>query len=292
MIDYLTMLDYITIDKKDFSPLRWTKIRNENNEYYWHRYNSVDIRYYPNKAIFLIKGKISTLFSDSQVKNVDDIFGVDTEKFIDSVNSKLRTLCETDSIDIRTFKVVRIDYCFNVKTPYVTEYLKFMSDAFQHKNKGRRIDFTHDRGLSGSLYIKPSGEYNNNQKKSYCLNFYDKTDWIRNQEEKKIYISDEDKALADDVFRLEVQCYSDKIKRICEKYKIDNSFGNLCNISIAYGTICDVYKMIFGGDENCSYVQYEETKYLDYIYNPFSIWCACIYIKYFIWWKLYVPNAR
>lgn len=260
MIDYLTILDYIKIDKKCFSPLRWTKIHNEKLEYYWHRCNSVDIRYYPCKSLLLIKGKISTLFSASQVKNVDDIFGVDTDEFIDSVNNKLRTLCETETIDVRTFKVVRIDYCFNVKTSYVTEYLKFMSDAFQHRNKGTRTDFTQDNGLSGSLYIKPSGEYNKNQKKSYCLNFYDKTDWIRNQEEKRIHISASDKELAKDVFRLEVQCYSDKIKKICKKYKIGNCFRNLCSISLAYSTICDVYKMIFGGDENCSYVKYEETK--------------------------------
>lgn len=265
MIDYLTILsDNIKIDEKNFSPLRWRKITNKHNKYYLHRCNSVDIRYYPNKTMVLIKGKISTLFLDSQVKNVDDIFRADTERFIDSVNERLRILFETDIINIRTFKVVRIDYCYNVKTPYVTEYLEFMSAAFQHKNKGRRTDFTYERGLSGSLYIKPTGEYQKNQKKSYCLNFYDKTDWIRNQEEKRIYISEEDKKLAADVFRLEVQCYSDKIKRICEKHKIDNSFGNLCNISLAYNTICEVYKTLFGGDENCFYVKYEETKIIKF----------------------------
>ena len=73
-------------------------------------------------------------------------------------------------------------------------------------------------------------------------------------------MSEEDKERAIDVFRLEVQCYSDKIKKICEKHKVDNCFANFCDISLAYNTICEVYTMIFGGDINCSYVQYSETK--------------------------------
>lgn len=264
MIDYLALYDYIKIDERKLSVLRWTKIENKYNEYYIHTHNTIAIKYYPRKAIILVRGKISNLFSDSQVQNVDDLFGAETERFIDAVNDKLRMLFETDTIDVRTFKATRIDYCFNVKTPYVTEYLNFMSAAFQHRNKGRRTDFTHDRDLSGSLYIKPTGEYKRNQKKSYCLNFYDKTDWIRNQEKKRIPISDKDKELAADVFRLEVQCYSDKIKRICEKHNFNNRFVNFCDISLAYNIICEVYTMIFGGDTNCSYVQYEETKSISF----------------------------
>ena len=260
MIDYLTLQGQLKLNKKNLSPMRWEKRQSEYSEYYLYKYNGVNIKYYPNKESLWIVGKISQLFSDSQVLNIDDIFGADIERFIDSTNKKLRILINIDTIDIRTFKVVRIDYCFNVKTPYVTEYLEFMSAAFQHKNKGRRTDFTYDRGLSGSLYIKPTNEYNKNLKKTYCLNFYDKSDWIQNKEKEKIYISPEDKELVTNILRLEVQCYSDKIKQICKKHKITNHFENFCDLAIAYNIICEVYKTLFGGDENCSYVRYEETK--------------------------------
>lgn len=261
MIDYVALVsDEIEIDERKLSKMKWTHIQGKFGEYYMHSFNTVEVKYIPNESKIVIRGKISQLFSDSQVLNVDDIFGANIERFIDAVNEKLRMLFDNDIIDIRSFRVTRIDYCFNVKTPYVSEYLEFMSAAFQHRNKGRRTDFTHERDLSGSLYIKPTGEYTNNLKKSYCLNFYDKSDWIRNQEEKNIHISDEDKERASDVFRLEIQCYSGKIKRMCEKHKIDNCFANFCDISLAYSTICEVYMMIFGGDSNCFYVQYTETK--------------------------------
>ena len=266
MIDYLKIQTFIKANIKNLSStILWKNIKDDyGNNFYSHKRNSVEIRYYPGASKLVVEGKISQLFSDSQVLNVDDLFGANTERFIDAVNEVLRRLFDIETIDVRSFKVIRIDYCFNVKTPYISEYLEFMSAAFQHRNKGRRTDFTYERGLSGSLYIKPTGEYKNNQRKGYCLNFYDKSDWIANQQNKRIYISEEDKERAIDVFRLEVQCYSDKIKRICEKYKIDNCFANFCDISLAYNTICEVYTMIFGGDTNCSYVQYAETKSIEF----------------------------
>lgn len=260
MIDYISTYKEVQIDEKQFSPSKWIRISSKYGYCYFHNKNSVDIKYYPLSQKIWISGKISTLFSNSQVTNVDDIFGANIKKFIDSVNKFLQKLFDITTIDIRDFKVARIDYCFNVKTPYVTQYLEFLRKAFQHKSKGSRTDFTYDRNLSGSVYIKPTSEYNNNQKKSYCLNFYDKKDWIYHQKEKNIYVSPNDEELATDVFRLEVQCYSNKVKGICKKYHMDNTFGNLCDISVAYNTICEVYKNLFGGDENCSYVQYGETK--------------------------------
>ena len=259
MIDYISAYTHLDIDKR-FSPLRWINIKTKYNEHYIRSYNTFNIKYYPNTQRLILDGKISNLFSASQVQNVDDIFGSDTEKFISQVNEKLNKLFEKTKIDIRNFIVARIDYCYNVKTPYVSEYLDFLTAAFQHRNTERRINFTDDRNLSGSVYIKPNQEYQKNEKKSYCLNFYDKTNWISNQEAKKIYISEEDKELAENVLRLEVQCYSDEIKRICKKNKIENNFGNLCNINLAYNTICAVYKRLFGGEETCAFIKYEETK--------------------------------
>ena len=89
MIDYLTLLDYIEIDERKLSALRWTKIINEYGEYYVHRKNTIEIKYYPSTTKIKIEGKISNLFSDSQVQNVDDLFGADTERFIEAVNDKL-----------------------------------------------------------------------------------------------------------------------------------------------------------------------------------------------------------
>ena len=82
----------------------------------------------------------------------------------------------------------------------------------------------------------------------------------KNKEAENIHISNSDKILAVDVFRLEVQCYSNKVKSICKKHGFSNNFENFCSLDIAYDTICEVYKNLFGGDEKCNYVQYEETK--------------------------------
>ena len=53
------------------------------------------------------------------------------DEFLDAVNDRLNDLFMEPVIDLREFVVTRIDYCFNVETPYVQDYLAFLGRAFQ-----------------------------------------------------------------------------------------------------------------------------------------------------------------
>ena len=51
---------------------------------------------------------------------MDDIYGNNPEAFIAALNARLSFLLPKAGIDIRDFEVKRIDYCFNIRTAYVS----------------------------------------------------------------------------------------------------------------------------------------------------------------------------
>ena len=74
-------------------------------------------QYYPGTRTLYISGKIILLLADTRVLNLDDVYGIDIERFISDVNNVLNRLFTRVEIDIRDFTLSRIDYCFSVKTP-------------------------------------------------------------------------------------------------------------------------------------------------------------------------------
>ena len=193
MIDSVSMSTQIYIPKEEFTRFLWGEL-SANGDFelsYIHKENGVTIKYFPNTHTLRISGKIIRLVSDSNISNFDDVYGTDRETFISDVNEKINRLFNTVTVDIRDFNVSRIDYCFNIYTPYTKEYLDFLTKAFNAVNKGARKNFAYEQDLHGSVYVKTKADYDNARKSNYALNFYDKEDWLRNRSE-DISFSDED----------------------------------------------------------------------------------------------------
>ena len=263
MIDYVKLKYNIAIPDKCFSSCKWKKGKTDDGQpFYWHTIRGVKLRYYTESQLFTVNGKILMLLHDTQVQNFDDIYGAERDLFLNEVNDAINHLFPAPLLDIRDFTVSKIDYCINVETPYVNEYVDFLSRAFQMTNKGTRVDYADDNSLSGSVYVRTASDYKSNLNKNYTLNFYNKADRLQHLIANGIRVSDADLILAENILRLEVQCGYQLIKRQTAKFHVPNTFINLFDFKIAYDTIFSAYTLVFKGDAEADFYTYAEAKRL------------------------------
>lgn len=263
MIDYVHLACDAHIHRKQLRQTRWYEAVINNSEVtYVHEHRGVRIRYYPDRKRIAIKGKILMLLHDTRVWNVDDLYGADVELFVAEINNYLNGLFTRPMLDIRWFEVKRIDYCFNVKTAHVKDYLGFLSMAFERMNRGKRVNFTREKNLEGSVYVKTKSDYDENERRNYVLNFYDKTDRLLKQQADGTRIKPEDFEAAKDVLRLEVQCGYQLIKQLCERLNIVNLFGCLFDYGVAVVAEEQVYCRVFGCGWEQDFYSYDAVKQL------------------------------
>ena len=263
MIDYVSLRKNIEIPTNFFSPMMWKQSQTDDGQYFfWRTVRGVKLKYYVDTQSFTIKGKILMFLYDTQVQNLDDIYGGNKEQFISEFNAALNTLFPSPILDIHDFTVSRIDYCINVETPFVATYIDFMSRAFRMTNSGNRVNFTDEHELSGSVYVRTTADYRDNSNKNYTLNFYDKSDRLKYLAAKGVYVNEADWVLASNILRLEVQCGHYLIKRQTQKFGISNTFGELLDYNIAYDSILAAYNRVFKGTENADFHTYQNAKNL------------------------------
>lgn len=127
----------------------------------------------------------------------------------------------------------RVDYCVDVRTPYVKEYIHLLQkgDIPIHQKISYDKISRNNCHKPGSLYL-PAKVRDRRSKKtgSITINFYDK---LREKTDKG-----DDPALQDqakDILRLEVQCHKPKLDYLKRKYKFDDKKiynfvnENVCN---------------------------------------------------------------
>lgn len=261
MIDYISVNKVIELDEWAFAEGRWAKGTLDTGEVYlWAKIAGVIVRYYWDSQRLMVLGKLITLLYNSQVQNFDDIYGGMRDEFLDAVNDRLNGLFMEPVIDLREFVVTRIDYCFNIETPYVQEYLAFLSRAFQKTDTGARVDHTAKYGLHGSVYIKNASEYNKNVRYNYTLNIYDKLDRLRYQKSRGMPIRQSDLALAENVLRIEVQASHVFVKYLCQKLGIERIFDALFDYNVALYAIQTAYRRAFRAEETWDFFTYSEAK--------------------------------
>ena len=260
MIDYVSMNKILPIQKSTFKPSKWHREVSGEGDYYWYHFRGVTVRYYFETQRLLIMGKLITLLHDTQVQNFDDVYGGETELFLDEVNACINDLFTQPVVDVREFSVTRIDYCFNVDTPFVRDYLVFLRRAFQMVNTGAKTDFAAKNGLNGSVYIKNSSEYAKNSRYNYTLNVYDKLDRLHYQQGQKQNISAADLALAENTLRVEVQASHNLIKSICRHFGMEKTFSCLFRYPVAMYAIESVFKRVFRMDRTMDFYTYQEAK--------------------------------
>ena len=263
------MIDFIHLKTQNFIPVAalkpefWQKRELEDGTIYWlHRYREASVLYYPQTGKWSIKGKIMTWLHDTQVANVDDLYGTDSQGFVNEINAYMQSLVEAPMVDILEWETYRIDYCFNIKTPYVSDYLAVMNEGFRMSNTGSRVNYPEEKGLSGSSYIKTRGDYKANELRNYVLNFYDKYDRLEYLRRRGVCIAEDDWELARNVLRLEVQCGYVFIKELCEKLNITRLFGDLLSYEVAYHAEAMIYRRIFKAEADQDYYAYLTAKKL------------------------------
>lgn len=263
MIDYVRLHTSITIPQNVFNSMIWRKVEHDNGSFhYLYERNGVYLRYYPETENLTLSGKILMLLHDTQVLNFDDIYGADRNRFMDEINLALNRLFPSPILDIRQFEATRIDYCFNVKTPYVAEYIDFFNRAFEALDSNLRKNYTLENGLDGSIYVRVTSDYDNNTLKNYTLNFYNKADRLTYQWNNNERVSPDDFPRATDILRLEAQCGPDFLKPLAKKFNIGRSFDELFDFDVAYHAISTVYKRVLRGTETLDYYTYQGTKKL------------------------------
>lgn len=246
------MIDFIHLKSQNFVPVEalreeyWQKRELADGTVYWlHKHREASLLYYPQTGKWAIKGKILTWLHDTQVANVDDLYGTGLQEFVSEINRYLQGLVKVPMLDILTWETCRIDYCFNIKTPYVREYLDVMNEGFRMSNTGIRVNYPEERGLSGSSYIKTKADYEANELRNYVLNFYDKSDRLEYLRRRGGRIAEDDWELARDVLRLEVQCGFAFIKTLCSDKGITRRFGDLLSYDVAYEAEQRIYRRVF-----------------------------------------------
>ncbi len=261
------MIDCIHLKTQNFIPVAalkpefWQKRELEDGTVYWlHKYREASLLYYPQTGKWSIRGKVMTWLHDTQVANVDDLYGTDLQGFVNEINAYLQSLVEAPMLDILTWETYRIDYCFNIKTPYVSDYLDVMNEGFRMSNTGTRVNYPEEKGLSGSSYIKTKGDYKANELRNYVLNFYDKYDRLEYLRRRGVRIAEDDWELARNVLRLEVQCGYVFIKELCEKLNISRSFGDLISYEVAYYAEAMIYRRVFKASADQEYFAYQTAK--------------------------------
>lgn len=153
-----------------------------------------------------------------------------TQAVSDKCNALLSELCAAFP-PLLDWEVMRIDYCINIKTPHVQQYVKLMRKGDKPFQLALPTDkYGNQTQKAGSVYF---GKAKNKKTTSYAINFYNKADQLKNEKAKQQYIDD-----AKDVLRIEIQCNAAKIDAIKKKYKLPNkSIRYFLNDEIALDTL-------------------------------------------------------
>lgn len=165
----------------------------------------------------------------------------DLGKVYDAFNDYMRQLMpeEQDAMPRLTdWYVNRIDYCVNVKTQNVSEYINLLQKStipycYRLKHDENR-NYTHK---SGSLYLVSTAKKKN---RSTTIDFYDKYDEVKKKYDNgDSHVTAEVLEQSRDILRLEVQCHKAKTGRIAAKYGFDDGkkLINFLQMRICYDVI-------------------------------------------------------
>lgn len=136
----------------------------------------------------------------------------DYEAVRDAFDDAINDVCKGLPL-FTDWRVNRVDYCINISTPYVREYLHLLrkGDMPPHLH----IPYNAQRNYSyrtGSVYLTGN---------STTINFYDKADELKAQQRTDPCITDAIIAQAHNILRLEVQCKKPRTDYLKVKYDMD-----------------------------------------------------------------------
>lgn len=165
-----------------------------------------------------------------------DIVMLTKEEDLQEVSKRFNKVLEEIHLDLNTFfywTLNRIDYCININTPYVKEYIKL----FQRCSLPYRFNIPYNKKAKvrkhkeGSFYI-----FNN----STIINFY-------NKEIERLNNTGKQLESAKDILRLEIQCKKAKTDYMKYKYNFDIKYlGYFTSEELSINTISTYFNKIIG----------------------------------------------
>lgn len=275
MIDKVKLYKVIVLDEKKFSNkfkyenyIKESEIDFETGEVlkesyqvnqYKYKAQGITIRYSKNTNKLWYEGKIIDILENSNlVYNLDDVYSL-KEDILERINNKIYEIIGVE-LDIRDFLVSYIEVCFNIFNVDVNRYIYLFNKTFKDKQDPRYKNYTIDNNLNeeSSYYVKTKSSYEKNIKDSYTINFYNKLDQLNNIEQNKSYyrvINQEDKDLAKDVLRLEVQLsYKELIKT-------SRKFNSFLDIDFCFQIVKYKYRQFIAKNENIDFYSYKKAKF-------------------------------
>lgn len=131
----------------------------------------------------------------------------DYSLFQDRFNQEIKSFNLPFLPDLSGWKAHRVDFTYNISTPYVKEYIRLMHKADLRGFTIKKDQHGHRAMKAGSLYINNS---------AVTLNFYDKFDEMQKAEGGTRHTPEEIQQ-AKDILRIEVQAGRDKLSGIKRK---------------------------------------------------------------------------
>lgn len=240
----------IHIPPENIKKSEWKKHNYNNNgwetEWCFTNKAKVKLKYSDLSQNLYIEGRIISLVTKSYYLNFDDFENSDdTIKQVikeadEFINSKLVDI----EVAIAHMQVIQIEYSFNIKYSYISEYIEFLNYLYiQNKNKKYRnyADYTvkNSEEPTGSFYYKTNGDYKQNSLKNFCVNIYNKSVQLKNKRDKNIsefhksYVKNKDIQESSDILRIECKVGCEYRKSICRRFNIKPTFENFFNKQVA-----------------------------------------------------------
>ena len=215
---YKSDVGYITHALKDtgFTEIVLSKYKINNK--YKHDYMQLTIQLNPTKLLNR------------------DIVELTKEEDLHEVSEKFNKILEQIHLDLNTFftwTLNRIDYCINIKTPYVEEYIKL----FQRAKVPSGFEIPYNKRAKARKHQKGSFYIFN---KSTIINFY-------NKELERLNNTGEALESAKDILRLEIQCKKGKTDYMKYKYNFDIKYlGYFTSEELSLKTISTYFDKTIG----------------------------------------------
>lgn len=154
----------------------------------------IDARVNPSKVIY-------------RESSIDIYKPSDYDIFQDRFNQEIKSFNLPFLPPLDGWKAHRVDFTYNIHTPYVKEYIRLMHKADLRGFTIKKDQHGHRAMKAGSLYINNS---------AVTLNFYDKADEMTKAEGGTRHTPEEIQE-AKDILRIEVQASRDKLSNIKRK---------------------------------------------------------------------------
>ena len=264
----------------------------EERNYYNRSINKVYFSYCLETQIFIIEGRLINLTAiENKISVLGDlantVYVVNNKNIVNVVSlynefkniNKLLYKLTNINLLIETFKVVKIEYCYNLYTEQVEEYIKILNKLFDSRPHKYHERYKAPNDYE-SCYITKKRKNKKEKRKldNYVVNFYNK----ENEISKRKNITRLDIDNSKNILRLEIKVQSRLLKSICNKNNINyktRQFGKFLYQDISKAIIKNKYKYFFGSTD-IDFYSYQKAKeiiqnsnsknknhLLDYIYK-------------------------